>query len=269
MSAPALKGVIALTISAALVASCASGPRKPSPRALKQIDRALANAPGKAQPSVIVKTELALSRSLREGNPKKAFQSFAAPTAQIHTEDGLVELGTFLDNGPNGSEGPQLETKSVYMSCDGSTAVSQGRLSENNKVGNYVIVWERQPGISTRGDDEETGYRYVYLTAAMDDPQPPRKPEITPGPDDIVVEALDSVRADIATCAPRDEIEPKLLSLSSSANPVQEEGGGLSNDRTMQLWWARMPDGKRRFVASLWRKDGWDTPFTLDLPSAP
>lgn len=261
-----MKGLIALTVGAALVAGCASGPRKPSSRALQQIDRALAKAPGKAQPSVIVKTELALSRSLREGNPRKALQTFAAPTAQIHTEDGLVEIATFLDNGPKVSEGPQLEAKSVYMSCDGSTAVSQGRLTENGKVGNYVIVWERQPGISTRGDDDETGYRYVYFTAAMDDPQPPPKPVITPGPNDIVVEALDSVRADIATCAPRGDVYLEAL-----AEPAQgvTQASQHSRDLTMQWNWFAGPDKQRRVTVSLWRKGERETVFTLDLPSAP
>ncbi len=265
MSARALKSIIALTISAALVAGCASGPRKPSQRALKQIDRALANAPGKAQPSVIVKTELALSRGLREGNPKEAFQFFAAPAAQLHTEDGLVEIATFLDNGPNGSEGPQLETKSVYMSCDGATAVSQGRLTENGKVGNYIIVWERQPGISTRGNEDETGYRYVYFTAAKDNPQPPPRPIITPGPNDIVVEAINSVRADIATCAPRDEIY-----LNAYPQPIGGEfGSGSSRDKTLQWNWSSVSADTRRVTVDLWRKDGPETVFTLGLPSAP
>lgn len=263
-----MRGLIALTVGAALVAGCASGPGKPSSRALQQIDRALAKAPGKAQPSVIVKTELALSRSLREGNPKSAFQSFAAPTAQIHTEAGLVSAATFFDNGPKGSEGPQLETKSVFMSCDGSTAVSQGRLTENNRVGNYVIVWERQPGISTRGDDDETGYRYVYFTAAMDDPQPSPKPVITPGPNDIVVEALDSVRADIADCG-TEVIAPVMISSPSSPAVETEIGTSVSRDGSLQWMRFSKPDGKWRVNVYLRRKDEWDPVLTLDLPSAP
>ena len=266
MSARALKGIIALTVSAALVAGCASGPRKPSPRALKQIDRALANAPGKAQPSTIVKTELLLNRMAREDGLIDAYRYFAAPGAKVHSDDGVNEIGTVLSKFKNPAEPSQFETKSVFMSCDGSVAVSQGRGRDpDGKVGNYVFVWERQPGIRADGD-EETGYRYVYITAAPDDPQPPKKPVVTPGPGDIVVEAIDSVRADIASCGPKEDIF--LEALAEPASGIQI-GRDQSRDRTLQWNWADFPDNRRRVTVSLWRKGTRETVLSLDLPSAP
>lgn len=266
MSARVLKGIIALTVSAALVAGCSSGPRKPSPRALKQIDRALERAPGKAQPSTIVKTELAFSRELRDGNAKQAFIAFAAPGAMIHTDKGVSDAQLFLSDVNGRDLGPQLDTQSVWMSCDGSTAVSQGRLTENGKIGDYAIVWERQPNIRPNGE-EETGYRYVYFTSAPDDPQPPaRPPAPEPQPGDIVVQAIDAVRADIATCAPREEIA--LNALAEPADGV-EIGSDISRDRTLQWEWYHASAAKHGVSVSLWRKESRETVFTLDLPSAP
>ncbi|MEO9461548.1 MAG: hypothetical protein ABJ242_02330 [Marinomonas sp.] len=263
-----MKGLIALTVGAALVAGCASGPRKPSSRALQQIDRALAKAPGKAQPSVIVKTELAFNRMVREKNLNSALQFFAAPGAKTPTKNGQSDVSELFFAQTGKTDLDNWDTKSVFMSCDGSTAVSQGRLTAGGKVGNYVIVWERQPGISTRGDVEETGYRYVYFTRALDDPQPPPKPVITPGPNDIVVEALDSVRADIADCG-TEVIAPVMISSPSSPAAETEVGGRVSRDGSLQ--WMRLSDtrGDWRVNVYLRRKDEWDPVLTLDLPSAP
>ena len=261
-----MRGLIALTIGAALVAGCAGG-NKPSPRQLKQIDRALERAPGKAQPSTIVKTELALNRMARESGQLTAFKQFAAPNAQIHDENGLRVASAVMAGESNPDEPSQLSTKTVLMSCDGSIAVSQGRgLDPDGTVGTYIIVWERQPNIRPDGD-EETGYRYIYFTGAADVPQPPPPaPRPDPLPGEIVVEALDAVKADIARCAPREEIYLNALAQPASGN---SSGTGNSRDKTLQWNWFHESKDRRGFTVSLWRKDGRETAFTQSLPSAP
>lgn len=261
-----MRGIVALAIGAALLAGCAGGGGRPPARVIQQIDRALAQAPGQAQPSIIVKTELALSRGMRDDNAKKALTSFAAPGAKIHTKEGLINALTFIASSASRGEGPRLETKTVLMSCDGSLAVSQGRLTESDgTVGNYVAVWERQRDIRPNNDDE-TGYRYVYFSTEPDNPQPPPRkvPEGDPG--GIVVEAIDSVRADIASCRDRDKVYLEALAEQASGF---SSGSGHSVDRTLQWNWFADPQGKRSVEASLWRKGARETVFTQNLPSAP
>ena len=258
--------MIFVIVLSGLLAACSSGPRKPSPRALKQIDRALSTAPGKAQPSIIVKTELALNRVAREEGQLDAYRHFGRVGAQIHTEKGILDIVEALAGQTSPDEPSVLSTKSVFMSCDGSLAVSVGRGSDpGGKVGTYIIVWERQLNIRPDGD-EETGYRYVYFSAAADDPQPaPKAPQPAPQPGDIVVEALDAVRADIARCAPRGDIYLEALAEMASGH---SSGSAHSRDRTLQWNWFAAPDGKRRITVSLWRKGTRETVLTQDLPSS-
>lgn len=250
----------------ALLAGCAGGGNRPSNKALQRIDRALERAPGKAQPSKIVKADLAFKRAARENGQKSAFLAFAAPSAQIHTQDGVVDAASYLARQSNPDQAAQWETKSVWMSCDGSVAIAQGRLQEaDGTVGNYVTVWERQRSIRV-SDEEETGYRYVYFASVPDDPQPPPRKEIIDG--EIVVEAIDAVRADIATCTPRSEIDLTPLTAPPlvPGTPKEDRSARLSRDAT--LFWVRSQagEGQRQLSVSLWRKAGWETAFTQDLP---
>jgi len=260
-----LRGMIALAIGASLLAGCASSSRPPS-RVIKQIDRALAQAPGKAQPSLIVKTELALNRMAREDGQVDAYRQYGREGAQIHSESGIEDIATVLARFGNPKQPSVLSTRSVFMSCDGSLAVSQGRgLDPNGKVGNYVVVWERQRGIRPNNEDE-TGYRFVYFSAEPDNPQPPprKEPEVVPGA--IVVEALDTVRADIASCRDRDQAYLEALAEPAAG---YSSGSGQSLDRTLQWNWFSDPQGKRTIEVSLWRKGARETVLTQELPSAP
>ncbi len=272
-----MKAAIALAMGAALVAGCASGNR-PTARQLDRIDRALEQAPGAAQPSIIVKTELALNRLAREKGQVDAYRKFAAPNAQVHSDDGIETIAQALAGETNPDEPSLLTTKSVFMSCDGSMAVSQGRGRDaDGTVGNYVLVWERQRGIRPDGE-EETGYRFTYFTAAADNPQPPprKEPEVEPG--GILVEAIDSIRADIGRCPEREargERGPR-----SERGPRQDRVAGeqaaprnISRDGTLRWSWENSDAGNRSVTVELMRKEGWETVLTQtlqqSLPFAP
>lgn len=260
-----MRGIIALTFGAALVAGCASSSRPPS-RVIKQIDRALAQAPGKAQPSIIVKTDLMLARKARESGQKSAFLAFAAPNAQLHRSQGVVLAEPFLQGQRSRKDIASMSTKSVFMSCDGSIAVSQGRLTETDgTVGNYIFVWQRQRDIRPNNDDE-TGYRYVYFSAEPDNPQPPPRKELDIPEGGIVVEAIDATRADIASCRDRDKVYLDALAEQAAG---YTSGSGHSLDRTLQWKWFADPAEQRTVEVSFWRKGARETVFTQDLPSAP
>ncbi len=163
-----LKSAIAAVALAALLAACTSGPPR-TPRAV--IDRALATAPGAAQPSRVVAAELAFARAAREQGQWTAFRETVAPGGVIHGRTGPFAAEPWLAQQANPAQSVAWAPRAVWMSCDGKLAVTRGRLREpDGKVGTFATVWQQQ----SNGD-----YRWIYDIAGLDDPQPPagREPE--------------------------------------------------------------------------------------------
>lgn len=250
-----MRYVLLFAVTALALTACAGGggPPKPSKRVVAQIDRALANAPGAAQPSTIVKTELAFSRAARERGQWTAFRMFAAPGALLHGKDGPFLVEPWLATQTDPPAAVQWEARAVAMSCDGALAVSQGRYRDpDGMVGNFVTVWERQP------DGE---YRYVFDVGGDDVPQPPPRKPVEEG--NIVVTAIDSVQAYIGSC-PRGGSAPP----PPPAIPVGEEGKAdarLSRDGTLRWRWEHRADGTRYAAADYFYEGRWLTAFEQSL----
>lgn len=245
----------ALIIAGAILAlsACAGGGQKPSKRTVAQINRVLTNAPGAAQPSTIVKVELAFSRAARERGQWTAFRMFAAPGALLHGRNGPFAIEPWLATQTDPPTAVQWEPRAVAISCDGALAVSQGRyLDPEGKVGNFVTVWERQ------GDGE---YRYVFDVGGDDVPQPPPRKPVEDG--DIVVTAIDAVQGLVASCPRRDAAIPP-----PPAIPVGEEGKAgavLSRDGTLRWRWEHRGDGTRFAAADYVYEGRWLTAFEQSL----
>jgi hypothetical protein len=241
--------------SAFALAACAGGaePPKPSQRVVAQINRALTNAPGAAQPSTIVAAELAFSRAARERGQWTAFRMFAAPGALLHGSDGPFPIEPWLATQTDPPAAVQWEARAVAMSCDGALAVSQGRFVDpDGKVGNFVTVWERQAD----GD-----YRYIFDAGGEDVPQPPPRKQFEDG--NIVVRAIDSVQGYVATC-PRGGAAPP----PPPAIAVGEEGKAgarLSRDGTLRWRWEHRADGARFAAADYFYEGRWLTAFDQTL----
>ncbi|MBI1402465.1 MAG: hypothetical protein GC147_04555 [Porphyrobacter sp.] len=239
---------------AAMLAACGAPRPKGPPTAV--INRALARAPGAAQPSTIVAAELAFARAAREEGQWTAFRRFAAPGAVLHLPAGPVPLDTALAGRADPPAAVQWEPRSVAISCDGALAVSQGRYRDpDGTVGNFVTVWERQ----SDGD-----YRFVYDAGGPDVPQPPPKKPVEDG--DIVVTSLDAVLGLVASC-PRGgaEVPPP------PAIPVGEEGKAdahLSRDGTLRWRWDQRDDGTRTVTVDYFSEGRWLPAFTQSLPPA-
>lgn len=236
--------------SAALV-SCASGPQRGPPT--KVINRVLATAPGAAQPSTIVSTELAYARKARESGLYAASADFAAPGAISHLSDGPVAFEALDAAAKPAAWAP----RTVVKSCDGSVAVSQGRFRDaEGFVGNYVTTWERQ---------SDNSYKWSYDVAGRDNPQPPPRREIEDG--DIVVVAIDAVQGLIATC-PRagEEIPPPPpipVGMEGAANAI------LSSDGTLRWRWEHQADGTKYVAADYFYLGEWVTAIEESLASPP
>ena len=247
----------ALFLAGAVLAltGCAGGggPPKPSQRVVTQINRALTNAPGAAQPSTIVAAELAFSRAARERGQWTAFRMFLAPGALLHGRNGPFPIEPWLATQTDPPAAVQWEPRAVAMSCDGALAVSQGRLTTpEGLVGNFVTVWERQ------ADGE---YRYTFDAGGLDVPQPPPRKQFEDG--NIVVTAIDSVKGLVATC-PRGGSAPP----PPPAIPVGEEGKAdarLSRDGTLRWRWEHRADGTRYAAADYFYEGRWLIAFEQSL----
>lgn len=239
-----LLGVLALT-------ACASPRPKGPPVAV--INRVLAGAPGAAQPSTIVAAEIAFARAAREQGQWTAFRQFAAPGALLHGQNGPFPIEPWLATQTDPPEAVQWEPRAVVISCDGALAVSQGRSrTPDGKVGNFLTVWERQPG----GE-----YRYIFDAGGPDVPQPPPRPRIEDG--NIVVTSIDAVQGMVASC-PRSgaPIPPP------PAIPVGEDGktdARLSRDGTLRWRWEHRTDGTRFAAAEYFYQGRWLIAFEQSL----
>jgi hypothetical protein len=242
-------GSLAFALSA-----CGGQPRRGPPP--KVIDQVLRGAPGVAQPSTIVATEVAFGRLASETNQSAAFLQYAAAGAQVHTPAGLVPAQQWLVQSGSAAGATQWKTRAVAIACNGALAASTGRYTDPaGIIGNYVMVWQRQ------GDGS---YRWLYHAAGPDVPQPP--PRAVPEDGDIVVTALDAVQGLIASC-PRggaDIPPPPAVSLAGEA----PGDATLSRDGTLRWRWEQ-PDAERKFIAAEYFYEGrWLIAFELSLPSS-
>jgi hypothetical protein len=253
-AAAATAGALAL-----MLAGCmgGGGPPKPTKREIAMIDRALVAAPGAAQPSTIVATELAFARAAREVGQWTAFSQFAAPGALLHGANGPFLIQPWLAAQTNPAEAVQWSPRTIAMSCDGAVAVSQGRTRDpQGKVGNFITVWERQ---------SDGTYRYVFDAGGNDVPQPPPRPrEQEEGR--IVVTALDAVLGLVASC-PRGGLAippPPPLAIGEDG----KSDARLSRDGTLRWRWEHRANGTRYAAVEYFYEGSWRLAFEQSLLAA-
>lgn len=241
-------------LAVSLSACASSGPRGPSN---KVIERVLATAPGKAQPSTIVSTEIAYARAAKEQGYAPAALAFAAPGAQIHLRSGVVPIEAIASAFAQADVQSQWGPRVVVQACDGSLALSQGRfLDSEGKVGNYVTAWVRQ---------SDGSFKWTYDAAGLDDPQPPPRPDFEDG--DIVVTALDLVKGLVATCPRQGETVPPAPAVpagSGGASAMQ-----VSGDGTLRWRWEHREGNLKYVTADYYFEGEWVTAIEETLASAP
>ena len=247
-----------LAVSALALAGCVGGggPPRPTQRQLAQIERELSVAPGAAQPSTIVAAEVAFSRLAAETTQAAAFLQYAAPSAQVHTPEGLVGVQQWLGQAGFTGGAAKWSTRAVAITCDGTLAASTGRYSDaQGIVGNYVMIWQRQ------GDGS---YRWTYHAAGPDVPQPP--PRARPQDGDITVTALDAVQGLVASCPRGGAPIPPPPAVS-----VADERPGdatLARDGTLRWRWQQAEAGARFVTAEYFYEGRWLTAFEHTLPAS-
>ena len=216
--------------------------RRGTSRTVRQGDRrALEYAPGAAQPSSIVATELAYARMSRDDGSARAADSYAGSSALLLTGDGAAPYDGARGSAWDPASAPEWGSRLVVKSCDGSLALSLGRLrDEAGLVGTYVTVWERQ----ANGD-----FRWTHGVAGRDDPQPPPAAEVEE--EGIVVTALNAVEGLVATCTRADETMPPPPS-----DPIGA-ATRTSRDGTLRWNWEVGPGGVRSINADYFYDGEW------------
>ncbi|MEM1196348.1 MAG: hypothetical protein AAGH57_09620 [Pseudomonadota bacterium] len=246
-----------VVLASVIVSACASGGGSQRFRGppKKVINRVLKGAPGAAQPSAIVKTEISYAKAAQENGQFTAGVEFGTPGALLHGRGGPVAFAAIAEALPNPEKATQWGTRTVVMSCDGALALSQGRFRDaEGFVGNYVTTWVRQ---------KDNSYKWSYDVAGRDDPQPPPRPEFEDG--DIVVTAIDSVLGLVATCPPRGTAAPPPPPM-----PIGEDGKSdaqLSRDGTLRWRWEHREDGTKYVKAEYFYEGDWETAIEESLQS--
>ncbi|MEM7690348.1 MAG: hypothetical protein AAF291_15135 [Pseudomonadota bacterium] len=248
LTTAALMGLTALSLTA-----CAGGQRRGPPT--KVIDRVLATAPGAAQPSAIVKTEIAYGKAAQAQGQYSAGLEYGAPGALLHGRNGPVPFAEIAGRLPDPDKAAEWGPRTVVISCDGALAVSQGRFRDaEGMVGNYVTAWVRQ---------KDNTYKWAYDVAGRDNPQPPPRQQFEDGA--IVVTAINSILGLVATCPPAGQEVPPPPPM-----PIGEDGKAeaqLSKDGTLRWQWEHRADGTKYVKAEYFYEGAWETAIEESLQS--
>lgn len=212
---------------ALMLAGCASGGSRPDDRErFKRIaGKTVAN------PSEIVKAELAFARLAREEGQWSAFRETATEDAVMFVPN-LTNALQWLKGKADPAEAVDWQPHKVTMSCDGSLAVSTGAWqSANGNTGKFYTIWEKQDAEERRVRGKETEWKWVFDHGYAVD-QPLKEP--------------DFVETEVASC---DSKPTPRMTVSTNAT---RNINGRSTDAS--LWWNAIEnaDGRRLLSISIW-----------------
>ena len=181
-----------------------------------------------ANPSAVVTAELAFARAAQEKGQWTAFREFAADNAVMFVPQTVLARD-WLSKQTNPARAVQWEPYAVWMSCDGSLAVTKGAWQRpNGTVGYFTTAWRRQ----RNGD-----YKWE-LDQGDALAQPLAKPEMIAG--------------GVADCsaAPGADVAPAPAGVDQRV--------GWSADKTLQWIVQVKADGSREFRVLRWTGHGYE-----------
>ncbi|APE27201.1 hypothetical protein [Aurantiacibacter gangjinensis] len=247
-----------LAVSALAIAACSSPQGARERMQARVAERVLEREGTIGEPGRVAAADFRMAREAREQGQWSVLRSYAASDAIIHGRNGVFPADSFLRAQASNAVPANLwGPNTVWTSCDGSLAVTQGRFEEpSGLVGSYVTVWERQ---------RDNSYEWTYDFAVHDDPQPAPEAEPDVPEDAIVVPGLTSIRGHIADCPVRGESFP--IAPIAQRTGVNSPTPVWSDDRTLRWHWSHGADNARSF-SLLWRRNGeWEEATTLSAPA--
>lgn len=213
------------------------------------------------EPGRVAAADWSLARRAREEGQFTAMRDTVAAGALLHQPEGPVDAATWLTARADPAEAEQWAPATVWTSCDGTLAVTEGRYRQaDGLVGTYVTVWALQRNRS---------YKWTYDLASLDDPQPverqrPALPAVNPA-DLITVQDIPSVRGHVADCVRRGSPRPERP--QPVAGPATRAGQGASDDATLVWRWEHRANGERLFSADYLHEGQWSR--VTELRAAP
>lgn len=227
-----MKQLFAATGIALLLASCASNGR-PTDR------ERFVRAAGKpvANPSDIVKAELAFARLAREKGQWTAFRETAAPDAIMFTPE-IVSAPVWLKGKTDPAKAVEWQAHKVFMSCDGGMGVATGAWQgADGGNGYFTTIWQKQDAQKRRLRGQDVEWKWIFDHGASVD-TPLAEP--------------DFVNTRVASCA---KSTPTPIAAAPSGD---NNKSGFSTDRTL-FWSAESSaDKSRSLLVRLWNGEQWE-----------
>lgn len=206
---------------ALLLAGCAAGGGRMNDR--ERYDRVMGSPV--ANPSAIVQAELAFARLAQEEGQWTAFRETATDDAIMFTPD-LVNAQQWLKGKADPPQAVTWQPHHIYMSCDGSIAVSTGAWQNaKGDSGRFTTIWQQQD-FGQRRPNKKTEWKWVFDDGnALDSP----------------LAEPDYVETDVASC------KAKIPSASVQTGLTGRSMTAASPDRSL-VWHAAVQDDRSRIV---------------------
>jgi hypothetical protein len=188
-----------------------------------------------ASPAAIVAAEVAFSQLAQSKGHWTAFRATAAPDAVMFVPQPVLARD-WLKSQKDPARSVAWQPHQVWLSCDGSLAVSYGAWQQpRGSQGYFTTVWQRQ---------KNGEYKWV-MDQGHDLPAPLVAPEM--------------IGSGVATCdrnaRPTAPVDPKAPRAPAPAFPAGTRGG-WSDDRTLSWQMVVDRDCGRTLTVSLYRGAG-------------
>jgi hypothetical protein len=195
---------------------------------------------GYANPSAVIGAEVAFNQLAQEKGQWTAFRATAAKDAIMFVPQ-RVNARSWLNNKPNPPVAVKWQPHQVWMSCDGSYAVTRGAWQRPKSVGWFTTVWQRQPKGNVYQWVLDTG---DALAAPLDAPE--------------------MIDGQVADCNNRPRKPPPRDAKAPPPVPI-DPANGQSDDGTLR-WVADLDaKGAGSFAVSRWTGTGYEQVLALKL----
>ncbi len=218
--------VILLLIATMMLASCVAGGGRPSDR--ERFSRVVGKPD--ANPSAVVRAELAFARLAQEEGQWTAFRETATRDAVMFVPD-LQNAQQWLKDQTDPPQAVTWQPHKITISCDGSLALSQGAWQNaRGGTGKFWTIWEQQE-FGKRRPDEPVEWKWVFDHGV---------------PADTPIAEPDFVETEVANCTGNPPVA--IASMPTGGRQI----AGRSVDGTLRWAAVQRSDGTRRLSLSLW-----------------
>jgi len=190
-----------------------------------------------ADPSKVVAAELAFAKLAQDKGQWTAFAETSTDDAVMFTPQA-TNAHKYLKGRPNPAVAVKWQPYQVWVSCDGSLAVTKGAWQRPEGTGFFTTVWQRQ---------KDGRYKWV-----MD--QGDKLAQPLPAPEMIDGKVAECRSEGLGRRERR--TKPAMATITAPAcEGAQCRGGGTSADGSLTYAYSVAPSGARRFTVQL-RQDG-------------